>query len=221
MLPVLGVNILRSPAPATGQPGDSPADGAGSAARPSWTGPGHSYKALHHRLTRDGVIIPGPNPGIARFARNYAFASRSAAAAVVTGHQANGRGAWKPPDSGLSYGRWHFCTRMPEIIPAMPPVLTHGDLWTGNLLGSAGGLAVIDPSVSCTWAEVDLSMLWSYPRSPASDRFFDLCQEPSPSPPGWAGRRPLLHLRELLSVVPRRGRASGRSETGELAWRQV
>jgi hypothetical protein len=22
-----------------------------------------------------------------------------------------------------------FCARMPEIIPAMPPVLTHGDLW--------------------------------------------------------------------------------------------
>lgn len=78
-----------------------------------------------------------------------------------------------------------FCDRMPGIIPAMPPVLTHGDLWSSNLLGKVGGgLAVIDPAISCTWAEVDLSMLWSCPRPPASDRFFDVYQELNPSPPG-------------------------------------
>ncbi len=95
----------------------------------------------------------------------------------------------------------HFCLRMPEFIPAMPAVLTHGDLWPGNLLGAAGGMAVIDPSVSCGWAEVDLSMLWNFQCPPASDRFFGVYQELNPSPPGWAGRMPLLHLRELLSVT--------------------
>ena len=81
-------------------------------------------------------------------------------------------------------------------------MLTHGDLWSGNILGHpAGGLAVIDPAVSFTWAEVDLSMLWSYPRPSASDRFFDVYQELNPSPPGWRHRMPLLNLRELLSQV--------------------
>jgi fructosamine-3-kinase len=95
-----------------------------------------------------------------------------------------------------------LCDRMQGIIPAMPPVLTHDDLWSANLLGKAdSGLAAIDPAISYTWAEVDLSMLWSCPRPPASDRFFHVYQELNPSPPGWAERMPLLNLRELLSVA--------------------
>ena len=54
-----------------------------------------------------------------------------------------------------------LCARLPELIPPMPAVLTHGDLWTGNLVSQPGGrITVIDPAVSYTWAEVDLSMLW-------------------------------------------------------------
>jgi len=80
--------------------------------------------------------------------------------------------------------------------------LTHGDLWTGNLVSQPGGrITVIDPAVARTWAEVDLSMLWSNPRPPASGRFFAAYQELNPSPPGWAGRMPILHLREHLSVI--------------------
>ena len=94
-----------------------------------------------------------------------------------------------------------LCDRLPQLIPAMPAVLTHGDLWTGNLLSRDSRITVIDPAVSYAWAETDLSMLWSCPRPPASDRFFDLYQQLSPSPPGWVDRMPILHLRELLSTV--------------------
>jgi fructosamine-3-kinase len=94
-----------------------------------------------------------------------------------------------------------LCDRLPQLIPVMPAVLTHGDLWTGNLLSRDSRITVIDPAVSYAWAETDLSMLWSCPRPPASDRFFDLYQQLSPSPPGWVDRMPILHLRELLSTV--------------------
>jgi fructosamine-3-kinase len=105
-----------------------------------------------------------------------------------------------------------LCARLPEIIPAMPAVLTHGDLWTGNLVAEPDGrIAVIDPAVSLTWAEVDLSMLWSNPRPPAADRFFAIYQELNPSPDGWRDRMPLLHLREHLSVLAHFGPAAART----------
>lgn len=105
-----------------------------------------------------------------------------------------------------------LCARLPELIPAMPAVLTHGDLWSGNLVSQPGGrIAVIDPAVSCTWAEVDLSMLWCSPRPPAAGRFFEVYQELSPSPPGWADRMPVLHLRELLSMIATFGPAAAAS----------
>jgi fructosamine-3-kinase len=105
-----------------------------------------------------------------------------------------------------------LCARLPEIIPVMPAVLTHGDLWTGNLLAQPGGrITVIDPAVSCTWAEVDLSMLWGCPRPPAADRFFAAYFELNPSPPGWTARMPILHLRELLSVIAHFGSGAPRT----------
>lgn len=142
ILPVLGVNILRSAAttsagpaevtsalrPASSPHPESPlfelylkrygitavareVDGEftvaeGSGARSSWTGVQHSYKVLHQNLVQQGVLIPGPDSQVMQFAQDHVFASPSAAAAVVVGHQANGRELWKIQDSNVSYGSW-------------------------------------------------------------------------------------------------------------------
>jgi fructosamine-3-kinase len=102
-----------------------------------------------------------------------------------------------------------LCARLPELIPAMPAVLTHGDLWASNLVSQPGGrITVIDPAVSFTWAEVDLSMLWCEPHPDAAARFFGVYAELNPLPPGWIDRMPVLHLREMLSVMAAYGTAA-------------
>lgn len=61
------------------------------------------------------------------------------------------------------------CSRLPELVPAEPPVLTHGDLWHANLIaGDAGEPVFIDPAVSWMWAEVDLSMMFCTGRASSS-----------------------------------------------------
>jgi fructosamine-3-kinase len=95
-----------------------------------------------------------------------------------------------------------LCAALPDLVPDRPPVLTHGDLWSNNVLADQTGAPVlIDPAVSYTWAEVDLSMLWQSPRAPQSQRFFDVYAETAGLADGWVDRMPLLWLRELLSVI--------------------
>ena len=137
VLPVLGVNILRSAANAdSGVAGASSGPAAtsspvfvlhvkkdgimarareidgeftvleGSCARASWTGSQHTYKTLHHKLADDGALVPEPSGAAMGFARDQVFASPSAAAAVITGRQANGRAEWKVESSGISFGNW-------------------------------------------------------------------------------------------------------------------
>jgi fructosamine-3-kinase len=92
-------------------------------------------------------------------------------------------------------------------------VLTHGDLWRENILSErTGGPALIDPAVSYSWAEADLSMLWCSPRPPASGRFFAAYAEAAPLADGWQDRMRLFHLRELLSSVAHDDNGRGAAE---------
>lgn len=95
-----------------------------------------------------------------------------------------------------------LCRALPEIVPYQPAVLTHGDLWSANVLADAAGAPVlIDPAVSYMWSEIDLSMFWCSPRPAGSDRFFDAYADLAPMRNGWRDRMELLHLRELMSIV--------------------
>jgi fructosamine-3-kinase len=95
-----------------------------------------------------------------------------------------------------------LCAALPDLIPSQPPCLTHGDLWQENIVATGDGDPVlIDPAVSYSWPEAELSMLWSSPRPPASERFFAVYREIAGLHDGWEERMPILHLRELLSII--------------------
>ena len=136
VLPVLGVNVLRgATAPAvddafaTGgaKVNESPTfvmvlkkDGiqaaakeidsefivlAGSQARGAWVGINTGYTALHRQLIDEGTLAVDAS-GIATFTRNRAFSSPSAAAAIISGRNSNGRLDWKLKGTRRTLADW-------------------------------------------------------------------------------------------------------------------
>ncbi|WP_157018052.1 fructosamine kinase family protein [Cryptosporangium arvum] len=95
-----------------------------------------------------------------------------------------------------------LCAALPDLRPASPACLTHGDFWTQNVLATAGGRpAVIDPAVSNTWADVDLAHLWSTPHPPEAERFFPVYAELTGAEPGWTDRLAYVQLRQHLALM--------------------
>ena len=112
--------------------------------------------------------------------------------------------AWRARDAGLLEpadiaAAEALCARLRERIPAQPPSLLHGDLWSGNLHAcTSGSLALVDAAaVHFGWAEADLAMLTLFGEPPSV--FFDAYQEACGIDRAWRGRAPLYNLYHLLN----------------------
>lgn len=108
-------------------------------------------------------------------------------------------------DAADRAGLERLCDRLPHLVPPAPASLTHGDLARSNIMADGVRPALIDPSVSWMWPDVDLSMIYClgliHPRSRAPDRFYGAYADIRPLDGDWRARMPLLHLRELLSLL--------------------
>lgn len=95
-----------------------------------------------------------------------------------------------------------LCSRLPELLPARPACLTHGDLWAQNVLATADGRpALIDPAVWYAWAEVDLAHVWTTAPPAEARGFYDLYAELTGLDHGWRERMPILQLRQHPAVI--------------------
>lgn len=91
-----------------------------------------------------------------------------------------------------------LCQRLPALVPAQPPVLLHGDLWSGNVHAGAGGrLHLIDPACWYGWAECDLAMTRLFGGFP--ENFYAAYLEAHPLPAGWERRCELHNLYHILN----------------------
>ncbi len=91
-----------------------------------------------------------------------------------------------------------ICTRLPQLVPAQPPSLQHGDLWSGNLHVSAGQEpALVDPACAYGWAEADLAMTTLFGGVPPA--LLAAYQERRGLDGGYAERIPLYNLVHLLN----------------------
>jgi protein-ribulosamine 3-kinase len=97
----------------------------------------------------------------------------------------------------------NLAARLPELVPAQPPALIHGDLWSGNALtGPAGEPALIDPAAHYGWAEAELAMTALFGSFPSD--FYRSYEEAArenarPLKPGYRERFPIYNLYHLLN----------------------
>jgi protein-ribulosamine 3-kinase len=92
----------------------------------------------------------------------------------------------------------HLAAHLPQLIPAQPPSLIHGDLWSGNATSDKdGNPAIIDPAAHYGWAEAELAMTALFGAFP--DEFYRAYQEVRSLEGDYRGRFPIYNLYHLLN----------------------
>lgn len=66
----------------------------------------NTYASLREQLIQEGRLVQSANPDLLEFKDNVTFSSPSAAAAVVTNRNANGRIEWKLVNTGQTLKEW-------------------------------------------------------------------------------------------------------------------
>jgi protein-ribulosamine 3-kinase len=88
--------------------------------------------------------------------------------------------------------------RLPDLIPGdAKPALIHGDLWSGNVMYTAYGPALIDPAVYYADREMEFAIVTLF--GGFSSRFFEAYREAFPPDQGWKERNRLYQLYHILN----------------------
>jgi protein-ribulosamine 3-kinase len=88
--------------------------------------------------------------------------------------------------------------RLPALLPRdATPSLVHGDLWSGNVLATSGGPALVDPA--CAYADREMELGITTLFGGLSERALAAYEEAWPLPAGWRERNGLYQLYHLLN----------------------
>jgi protein-ribulosamine 3-kinase len=88
--------------------------------------------------------------------------------------------------------------RLPQLLPSeATPGLIHGDLWSGNVLSTPKGPALVDPA--CSYAEREMEFGITTLFGGLTPRAWSAYEETYPLKPEWRERNPLYQLYHLLN----------------------